>query len=124
LSKILITWRAVDDDRTCKICHAIDGYTWTFEVGKDVLTDGLFHPAYGIVWSMEQGSNAHAHGYGSGQTNNCRCEIETDFDITDLVEKSDYLLSLVHDVDDTKGGSYRTTTAEDIGIDLSKYGIE
>jgi hypothetical protein len=123
LPTLLLTWHAVEDAKTCPICQAVDGYTWKFEMGKDILIDALFHPVYGIIWSLSQGSNAHAHGYGQGQRNNCRCQIEPDIDYSDWVDKCDYLVALAHDVPDTKGGSYRTTTAEDIGIDLSKYGI-
>jgi len=125
---ITITWHAVEDARTCKICKAIDGYTWIFDTSKgDVLTDALFHPTYGIVWSLDQGSNAHAHGYLSGQTNNCRCQIEEHINMEDVDAKCVYLTELLKDllstVSDTEGGDHRTTTFEDIGVDPSKYGF-
>ena len=125
---ISITWHTAGDDRVCKICRAIDGYTWIFDTSKgDVLTDALFHPVYGIVWSLEQGSNAHAHGYLSGQTNNCRCGIETNIDAEDILAKCTYLVETVkdavNDVSDTKTGSYQTTTFEDIGVNPADYGF-
>jgi hypothetical protein len=68
------------DDRTCPICVALNGYTWTFEAGKDTMTAGLFHSSYGIVWDTHQGSKAHGHG------GNCRCRIEPQVDLGDILE--------------------------------------
>jgi hypothetical protein len=114
---VSITWHAMAD--ACPICKDLNGYTWVFQVGKDVMTDALFHPQYGIVWSLEQGSNAHAHGYLSGQTNNCRCHIEPHIECEDVLAKCVYLREAIMDMasetSDTKSGSYQTTTFEDIG---------
>lgn len=125
---ITITWHAIEDNRTCKICQAIDGYTWVFDTSKgDVMTDALWHPQYGIVWSLSQGSNAHAHGYLSGQTNNCRCTIEEHVNAEDVLAKCVFLKETIEgtvkEVDDTESGGVRSTTFEDIGIDPSKYGF-
>ena len=125
---IFITWHAIGDAKTCKICKDINGYTWIFETGKTILTDALFHPIYGIVWSLSEGSNAHARGYLSGHTYNCRCRITYKITAEDTLAKSVYLAEIIkdlaNDVSDTKKGNYRTTRPEDIGIDLSKYGID
>jgi hypothetical protein len=123
---IIITWHTAHDDRVCKICNAIDGYNWIFVVGKDVMTDALIHPMYGIVWSMSQGSNAHARGYGSGQLNNCRCQISYQLFVEDILAKCVFLREVVQETansfDYIKGGS-RKTTFEDIGVDPGKYGF-
>jgi hypothetical protein len=126
---ITLTWQTTVDDRTCKICKALNGYTWVFDTSRgDVMIDALFHPSMGIVWSLEQGSNAHAHGYLSGQTNNCRCRMHHTIDAEDVLAKSVYLAEIIKDIandqTDTSLGSRRTTTFEDIGIDPSKYGFE
>jgi hypothetical protein len=128
-----ITWHTNVDDRTCPICRALNGFTWVFQAGKDVMTDALFHPVYGVVWSMSQGSNAHDHtfggAYGSGNENNCRCFLDGyTLNLEDVLMKCYFLKETLtvtaNNVDDTKGGAYRRTRPEDIGIDLSKYGIE
>jgi hypothetical protein len=76
------------DNKVCPICKELDGYTWTFEAGKDVMTDGLFHPKYGFVWSLSQGSNAH--GYHN-RGNNCRCSWTSDIDMEDILAKCVFL---------------------------------
>jgi hypothetical protein len=127
MPSISITWHTVGDDRVCPICRAIDGYTWVFTAGKDIMTDALYHPIYGIVWSMEQGSNAHAHGYLSGRQNNCRCRIEPRLNLEDILAKCIFLKeTLQKDVEafDYIKGSSRRTTFEDLGIDPSKYDFE
>lgn len=75
---ITVTWVAVDDERTCPVCKALDGYTWTFTTPEPIIFN---HPTYGVVWTREQGSQAHGHhGY------NCRCHIEmvNEPDISDI----------------------------------------
>lgn len=125
---ITITWHAVKDEHTCKICKKIDGYPWIIDTTKDVLTDALFHPAYGIVWSLSQGSNAHAHGYLSGQTNNCRCQIEAHVSLEDVLAKCTYMVEIlkseIDNAPDYQTGSHRSTTFEDIGINPADYGFE
>lgn len=125
---ITIIWHTHMDDRACKTCVALNGYIWTFDTSKgDILTDALFHPLMGIVWSMSEGSNAHARGYLSGQTNNCRCYITTDINAEDILAKaiflSEVIKDLVNNVHDTESGSSRSTSFEDIGVDPSKYGF-
>ena len=125
---IILTWHAHNDAKTCKICAAINGYTWVFDTSKgDVMTDALWHPIYGIVWSLSQGSNAHASGYLSGHTYNCRCKIDHKIDAEDILAKCVYLKEFLEEtmseISDTESGSYRKTTFEDIGIDPSKYGV-
>jgi hypothetical protein len=128
-----ITWHAHVDEKTCPICKALNGFTWRFQAGKDIMTDALFHPVFGIVWSLSQGSNAHDHtfggAYGSGDENNCRCFLDGyKLDLEDVLAKcvflKETLTTTATEISDTKKGSYRRTTPEDIGIDLSKYGFE
>lgn len=83
------------DDKTCPVCRALNGFTWVFETGVDVMTDALWHPQFGIVWSLEQGSNAHARGYLSGNLYNCRCNISHKFDLEDVLAKCVYLAEIV-----------------------------
>lgn len=122
MAKITLTWITHNDDRTCKVCKALNGFQWVFEAGKDVMTDALFHPTYGIVWSLSQGSNAHASGYLTGHTYNCRCRIDYKIEAEDILAKCVYLQQLAmemsNDATDTKTGSYRSTTLEDLGITL------
>jgi hypothetical protein len=68
------------DDRTCPVCKALNGYQWVFETGKDVFGNDLIHPAYGIVWNTQIGSQAHGH---TGA--NCRCHITSELDLSDLL---------------------------------------
>jgi hypothetical protein len=134
MPSIISTWNTAADDRVCPICNALDGYQWTHQIGKDLLSDALFHPVYGIVWSLSQGSNAHDHtfgkNYGSGNTNNCRCTIEHKIIAEDILAKCVYLKETLEEItqeteiSDTRQGSSRRTTFEDIGIDPSKYGLE
>ena len=83
---VSITWHAVNDARTCPVCQAIDGYTWTF---TDEVPDSLEHPMYGEVWNTSVGSAAHEH-FGAkmgGFPSNCRCHIESEFDLKDIIDK-------------------------------------
>ena len=77
-----ITWRAVDDDRTCKVCRAINGYTWNFELGVDAFPPYLEHPTHGVVWDTARGSQAHGH-----KSDNCRCHVATEFHLSDMVAR-------------------------------------
>jgi hypothetical protein len=85
-----LTWHTQHDDKVCPICNAIDGYTWIIESGKNVFYNSLTHPAYGIVWDVNQGSQAHGH-----HGNNCRCHITPEFDLSDLVRKTEKLYEAV-----------------------------
>jgi hypothetical protein len=80
------------DERTCPICKALNGFQWIFETGKDMLTDSLWHPVFGQVWSLSQGSNAHGHHF---QRHNCRCYITHQFDLEDVLAKCVYLREVV-----------------------------
>lgn len=124
---ITLTWHSVGDDRTCKICKALDNFVWVFETGKNVMTDALFHPTFGIVWSLSEGSNAHSRGYLSGHDNNCRCEIEEQIFLEDVLAKCVFLKETITEtLSETKAGAWnssRKTTFEDIGIDPAKYGL-
>lgn len=130
---ITLKWDSHDDERTCKICRGLDNYQWVFIVGKDVMTDALWHPVHGIVWSLAEGSNAHSRGYLSGHNNNCRCEMEESLDLEDILAKCVFLKETIESFDQlpdvqtgsrTSRGSSRSTTFDDIGIDASKYGFE
>jgi uncharacterized protein with gpF-like domain len=81
LATVTITWHAVMDDRTCPICMALNGHTWTFVAGEDSFHNALIHPNYGVVWDVQMGSKAHGH------TGNCRCHIEPQFDLSSLLER-------------------------------------
>jgi len=73
------------DDRVCQVCQALDGYTWTFEVGYGDMTGVLNHPMYGLVWTIGIGSGAHGHGGG------CRCHLTATYEIGDLIERAQQL---------------------------------
>jgi hypothetical protein len=97
MAVVTITWHSHRDDRTCPVCMELDGYQWVFDSGKDVLTDALFHPKFGIVWSLSQGSNAHARGYLSGNHYNCRCGITHDIDAEDIRAKCVFVAEWIKD---------------------------
>ena len=81
-----ITWNATLDQKTCPICKAIHGYTWSFNV-KQGVPDFLTHPTFGIVWMTGIGSNAHGH-----ERFNCRCSIIPEVHVEDLKKKIQQLM--------------------------------
>jgi hypothetical protein len=128
MPSISITWHAVGDDRTCPICRAIDGYTWTF---VNEVPDSLVHPEYGEIWNVTTGSLAHEQkqfGKKYGLLSNCRCKTDANVEARDLIyllqKKIDELKGQIEEAPDYQKGSSRKTTFEDIGIDASKYGFE
>jgi hypothetical protein len=85
-----LTWHSMDDYRTCKICKALNGYEWIIESGKNVFYNTLTHPVYGDVWNVNEGSRAHGH-----KSDNCRCHITSEFDLSDLLRKTEKLYEAV-----------------------------
>lgn len=79
MSKLFLKWQAIHDQRTCKICMALDGYTWEFQTGVNAFPKELIHPTYGVVWNTSLGSEAHGK-----HNNTCRCTIHSEFDFADL----------------------------------------
>jgi len=85
------------DNVTCKICAALNGYTWFFDVGGDYGTsvqtvEGsirsfLVHPEFGVVWEISIGSKAHGH-----QRYNCRCFVTSEIDVSDLRKRVELFL--------------------------------
>ena len=130
---VSLTWQTKKDDNVCPICKAIDGYTWYFE---DEIPDTLIHPTYGEVWNTVLGSLAHEHqlhkGSKYGLMSTCRCHTESKIVslkdlamiIRELKNRLKEELGETVIVDDTKSGSKRKTTFDDIGIDPAKYGLE
>lgn len=88
MPSVSIKW-GIMDDGACPICKAINGYTWTFETGKDVFPNELVHPQYGEVWNISEGSKAHEHhGTGlGGFPASCRCHVTPEFNLSDLLVK-------------------------------------
>jgi uncharacterized protein with gpF-like domain len=82
---ISITWQAHMDERTCPICQALHGYTWTFTM-PEPMPDQLTHPQYGVVWNTTVGSQAHGH-----QRFNCRCSIKPEINVKDIKQKLETL---------------------------------
>jgi len=82
MASISITWKAQMDDRTCPICKALNGHTWVFVTGKNMMTDSLTHPSHGEVWNTTQGSQAHGH-----TSINCRCSLDYKVDVSDIHAK-------------------------------------
>jgi hypothetical protein len=95
MAKVTITWHAIEDERTCKICKALDGYTWVFEMGKNQFAPYFVHPVYGLVWTLELGSNAHGH-HGTDRYN-CRCWIEPHIYAEDILAKCVYIEEMAHE---------------------------
>ena len=62
----------------------LDGYTWTFEAGKNEFTGVLTHPFYGVVWDEARGSLAHELPSVTGI---CRCRLTHILDVKDLVDR-------------------------------------
>lgn len=130
---VTVKWVTSKDDKVCPICRAIDGYVWTFE---NEIPESLIHPDFGEVWNEQMGSLAHEHqvhkGSKYGLFSSCRCKTENKLvslkDLADLVRqvKNDLKseLGIETAATDTISGNYRRTRPEDIGIDLSQYGIE
>jgi len=93
MTSISITWHTMQDDRVCPVCRQLEGYTWVFEAGKGDLVGRLDHPAYGVVWTTEEGSRAHGH------RGNCRCNITYIVDVKSLLDRAksirDMLLNMI-----------------------------
>jgi len=85
MPSISITWDATLDERTCPICKALHGYTWTFTT-PEPMPDSLVHPQFGVVWNTTVGSQAHGH-----QRFNCRCSIIPKVDVSNIKEKIEIL---------------------------------
>lgn len=101
MPSITLIWFCIHDQRTCPVCLALHGYQWTFETGKDTFPTELFHPQFGVVWNIAQGSEAHAN-----HRETCRCGITYETDLSDLVTKTKQLLSKLQSAvqtGDTKG---------------------
>ena len=64
----------------CKLCKALEGYTKTFETGKDKFPEVLTHPDYGVVWNVKLDAQTHIH-----LNDKCRCTLKTEFDISDII---------------------------------------
>jgi hypothetical protein len=90
MPSLSLTWVTVHDERVCPICTALEGYTWTFQVGLGQLPSELVHPEFGVVWSVGLGSEAHGIHKGS-----CRCNVNYEFDFSDLVARTQHLLGVV-----------------------------
>ncbi len=75
---LLVKWQTMHDLRVCPICRALEesGYTWVLQGGETE----LYHPTFGLVWTLDSGSDAHGNHAGS-----CRCNLTFDFDYSDLV---------------------------------------
>jgi hypothetical protein len=131
-NEVSLTWHTKKDDNVCPICKAIDGYKWIF---TSEVPDSLIHPVYGEVWNTQMGSLAHEHKLGKAKYGifpTCRCHVEGKVEslaglaeeVRRIKEELQAALGEQGSASDTKSGQYRRTTPEDIGIDLSKYGIE
>jgi len=68
MPSITIQWDATLDERTCPICKALHGHTWTFTT-PEPLPESLTANGQ-IVWNIGMGSRAHGH-----QRHNCRCKL-------------------------------------------------
>ena len=84
MASVTLIWRTMHDERVCKICQALDGYRWTFEVGKDEMTGSLIANGM-IVWSLGLGSRAHGH------KGNCRCRLDYEYELKDLIDAATQL---------------------------------
>ena len=91
MPSVTIKWH-IKDNKACPICKELEGHEWVFVAGKDVMTDALWHPKYGIVWSLADGSNAHG---GYHKVRNCRCRITHEIDMEDVLAKCVYLREIV-----------------------------
>ena len=96
MASLSLTWHALHDGhKICPVCLDMDGYTWTFEVGKDEFPDQLVHPAHGLVWDKVSGSMAHEHGVFYGA---CKCGFTFECELQDLLQKADAMLALLKQI--------------------------
>jgi hypothetical protein len=83
MPKVTLTWQTRRDNHVCPICEALEDYSWIVETGKDVFPTELSHPAYGVVWTIALGSEAHGK-----HKDTCRCRINSTVSIKDLIAKA------------------------------------
>lgn len=89
MAKLILTWHSMCDERVCQICKLLEGYVWVFDTASgEHLAKELAHPKFGVVWNIDSGSKAHGH-----MRSNCRCTITADFDLSDLVKKTETIYS-------------------------------
>jgi len=84
MASIAITWNTQRDERVCPICKQLEGYTWVFHVGADILPDILTHPSLGATWSVSQGSVVHSRYHIKYP---CRCHFQYKIDFSDFIIK-------------------------------------
>ena len=93
MPSITITWNAINDARTCKVCRAAHGFKWTFTT-PEPLPQELVHPMYGVIWNLAIGSRAHGHS-----KQNCRCSLKMDEpDLSDVKEWAERKLAEIEAV--------------------------
>jgi hypothetical protein len=93
----MLTWHVLrDGHKICPICLDLDNYTWVFDTregASGLMSNGLMHPTYGLVWTMTGGSSVHElrpELYGK-----CHCSFSIDFDLSDLLASAQDLLRAV-----------------------------
>ncbi len=79
-----MTWRTRQDAQVCPVCKALEGYTWTLEVG-DPQPEQLLHPIYGPVYDMRLAAACSTVKEKGGHV--CRCSLKYGFDVSNQAPK-------------------------------------
>jgi len=70
--KYTFVWHTLPDERSCEVCRALDGKTWT---DQNLFANVLYDSIWGNVWDLENDMPL-THG---GEGTNCRCNLEVQY---------------------------------------------
>jgi hypothetical protein len=79
-----IVWRTKKDDAVCAVCKALDGYTWSINIGEPYPKQ-LIHPIFGPVFDNRPAADCSMVKEEKGHK--CRCSLEHHFDMISKIHK-------------------------------------
>ncbi len=80
-----IIWRTQKDEHVCPVCKALEGYTWSVNLGESYPKQ-LIHPLFGAVYDNR--SAAKCSVVKEEQDHICRCTLEHQFEVAPKTENA------------------------------------